>query len=180
MYSRLDRRWLFDQTRSGSLRWPGGASHCLAGSGDEGKGIDVGGSHDVEVTEVDRGDGVDAEPFGHGDDCCVDEAKIEIGVAVDELRAAPVVGGAEGLDARIVTAKTGEERGLGGGADTTAEQPADLDDHGGGHDDRPGVAVEPIKTDLVVVVAICDSDEGASVDDDLSAHEPNSSRRIAL
>ena len=33
---------------------------------------------------------------------------------------------------------------------------------------------------LVVVVAICDSDEGASVDDDLSAHEPNSSRRIAL
>lgn len=141
----------------------------------------MGRSHDAKVTVVDRGNGVDVEPFGHGDDCCVDEPEIEIRVAIDELRAALVVSGAHGLDARIVTTQTSEERCLGGGSDSAAEKPADLDNHGGGHDNGPIVVVEPIETGLMVgIVTIHDSDEGAGIDDDRWAHEPNSSRRIAL
>lgn len=138
----------------------------------------MGGAHDAEVTVIDGGDGVDTEPLSNGNDRCINEAEVEIGVAVDQLPGTLVIDGVEGLDAGVAAGEGGEERCLCDGADTAAEQPAHLDAHRGGHDDRSVVMVE---AGLVVgVVAVSDGDEGSGVDDDRRVHESNSSRRIAL
>ena len=137
-------------------------------------------AHDTEVAVVDGGDGVDAKSFSDSDDRRIDEAEIEIGVAVDELGSSLIVRRGEVIDAGVTAGEPGEERGFGGGSDPTVEQPAHLDDHGGGNDDRAAVMIEPVIAGLVVgVVAVSDRDEGARVDDD-GGHEPNSARRIVL
>ena len=78
---------------------------------------------DGEVPVVERGDGGDVKPLGDGDDTRVDEAEPEIGVGLDQLHAAEVVGDGEVDHLYLTAGDKPEEAGLGSEAEdaTVAE-----------------------------------------------------------
>jgi hypothetical protein len=68
--------------------WSGGGP---LGSGQQGEGVGVAGTHGVEVTAIEGGDLGDAGAFGDGDDGGVGGAEGEVGVGLDESGHAFVV-----------------------------------------------------------------------------------------
>jgi hypothetical protein len=79
------------------------------------EGIDVAGSDDREVGAVEGQNLPDAEALGHGDDAGVRGAEGQVGVALDELRAAFQVLGGEGDEAEGADGNGAQDGGLGRG-----------------------------------------------------------------
>lgn len=81
-------------------------------------------THHKEIAVIDRGDRVDPQAFGH--DRCVDEAEVEIDIAVHEQGGALVVGCAERFEVGGITTMPCQIRHFGGGTDATNQEPAHL------------------------------------------------------
>ena len=65
------------------------------GSGDEREGVRVARTHDAEVAIVQRREDGDPPEFGDRNDAGVDQAQAQVGVALDQVDAALVVGNTE-------------------------------------------------------------------------------------
>lgn len=124
------------------------------------------GSHDGEVSSVERGDLGGPQPLGGADHRRVDGAEREVAVPADELGDAHPVGGCDRLGDEVASRQVAEESDLGVAAEAAGHEVRDLGDDEGRDDERAGVGLEQFEAlGVVSVVAVDVGVERAGVDD---------------
>lgn len=102
---------------------------CSPGSGEQVKGVGVGGAHDPEVSFVERGDDGLVETFGCCDGGGVDDVEAGIGVGGDEFVNASPVGSGEIDDTDVAGQDRSYEALLSIGAVAVQQQPSGFGDN---------------------------------------------------
>lgn len=120
-------------------------------SGEECQFAEVG-SHDGEVSPVERGDLVGPQSLGGADHRCVDGAEREIAVPADELGDAHPVGRCDRLDDEVAGSQVAQESDLGVAAEAAGDEARDFGDDEGRDDERAGVGLQQLAALGVVAV----------------------------
>ena len=130
-------------------------------------GVTVGGPDDAEVAPVDRGDRGCLMAFSNGHDAGVDKTEVVVVVGRQQFTGALVVDEFKVDETELAASNSGDERGLGGIAELSGDEPRGLYDHWGRHDHLAAVFTQQLRRSPVPAIRpVGDGDQDASVNDD--------------